>query len=89
MRKTQSAILDENVKNKALRILETAMREPDFGNGRFVRNLFEQARMKQASRLLSMNVDKLTKKDITKLIADDFEAPPIKRAITRKIGFGA
>jgi hypothetical protein len=66
------------------------MHEDNFGNGRFARNLFEKARMKQASRLVAMNVDNVTKEEISMLLADDFEMPVSgKTAAARKIGFMA
>ncbi|MCH6255636.1 AAA family ATPase [Puniceicoccaceae bacterium K14] len=46
----------------------------DFGNGRYVRNLFEQAIRNQAMRL-SQNKGELTKKDLTTLEAADFVLP--------------
>jgi hypothetical protein len=79
--------LDEGVSEKVLPILALANRTPDFGNGRFVRNLFEKARMKQAGRLLAMDVDGLTTKQVTTLIADDFEAPIPTRSTKPQIGF--
>jgi hypothetical protein len=79
--------ISENVAEKLLPILSAASMEPDFGNGRYVRNLFERARMRQASRLLKMNFDNVKKKDLLLLTADDFEAPPAKRAEIRRIGF--
>lgn len=81
--------LDANVKDKLVPILETACKKPDFGNGRYMRNLLENARMKQASRLLTMDVDNVTKDELTTLIANDFEAPPAQRKESLQIGFCA
>ena len=85
----QKITLDDDVRDKLLPILSTAMNEPDFGNGRYMRNLFEKARMKQASRLLEMNFDKVKKKDMLLLKAIDFEAPPKVNNKVLKIGFCA
>lgn len=88
MASDKKVTLADGVKDKIIPIYEAAMREDDFGNGRFVRNLFEKARMKQASRLVAMDVDAVTKADIGTLLADDFETPTIgKPAATRRIGF--
>ena len=87
--KNQSLTLDGGVRDKVMPILSAASREPDCGNGRFVRSLVEQARMKQAGRLLAMDIDKITTKQATTLIADDFEIPAVKRAQIQRIGFGA
>jgi len=59
----------------------------DFGNGRFARNLFEKAVMKQASRLVAMDVGSVTAETLEMLLADDFEAPIMKPQVKNKIGF--
>ena len=87
--KRETMSLSEDVKNKLLPILETAMNEADFGNGRFMRNLYECARMKQSGRLITIEADKISKKELTTLIADDFEAPPSHNKKAGKIGFHA
>jgi len=83
----QTMTLDENVKDKVLPIISTASREPDFGNGRFMRNLFERARMKQAGRLLKMDIDSVTADQVKQLIPDDFETPATTRMSKQRIGF--
>ena len=83
----QNMTLDDGVRAKVLPILSEASRNPDFGNGRYVRNLFEKARMKQAGRLLSMDIDSLTSAQVAQLTADDFEAPPPVREVRQRIGF--
>jgi AAA+ superfamily predicted ATPase len=83
----QAMSLDDGVKDKLLPILSAASREIDFGNGRFARNLFEKARMKQAGRLLTLDVDNITTEQVTRLIADDFEAPAATQVSKRRIGF--
>ncbi|NLN25075.1 MAG: AAA family ATPase [Bacteroidetes bacterium] len=79
--------LGDGVNDKLLPIYESAMASDDFGNGRYARNLFEKAVMKQASRLVTMDVDKVTDKDIEQLLPEDFEAPSVKSGEKRKIGF--
>jgi len=83
----KSMHIDKNVKEKLLPILEAEKKQLDFGNGRFMRNLFEKACMKQAGRLLLKDVDNLSKKELTTLTADDFEAPMKHREPVSKIGF--
>ena len=68
-------------------ILSKASNEPDFGNGRFVRNLIERARMKQAGRLLKMDINKVTTDQATRLLAEDFEAPALVKSTGQRIGF--
>ena len=62
----------------------------DFGNGRFVRNCIEKAKMNMATRLMSMDIETLTDKQCTTLTKDDIEAPRIGDAERSKtIGFSA
>ena len=75
------------VRDKLLPIYEDAMKTGDFGNGRFARNLFEKAVMKQASRLVAMDFGSVTAENIEMLLADDFEAPVMKPQVKNKIGF--
>ena len=51
--------------------IETARSNTDFGNGRYVRNIFEQAKMNQASRLLEKDFDDITSDEITTITAED------------------
>lgn len=75
------------VRPKLLSAFQDVSRQEDFGNGRYVRNLVEKAMMKQASRLVKMDVDRVTKTDITTLCADDFEIELSKVQPQRRIGF--
>lgn len=79
--------LAEGTKEKMLPILRSAAEQDDFGNGRFVRNLVEQAKMKQADRMIGMEFDTVTKDDVTTLLPEDFELPPMKKAPKQRIGF--
>jgi AAA+ superfamily predicted ATPase len=79
--------LAADVKEKLKPIYEAAMKDHDFGNGRFARNIFEKAVMKQASRLVAMDVDEVTSAEVGLLIADDFEAPAAASKEKRRIGF--
>ena len=81
--------LAADVEEKLLPVFETHLNSDDFGNGRFARNLLEKAQMKQASRLISLDPDSLTKEDVLTLNADDFEAPVEQKKETRTIGFCA
>ncbi len=80
--------LGPGVREKLLPILRESMRVPDFGNGRFVRGLVEKAAMCQASRLLRVDVDSLTDRELRILLPEDFAVPEVpKRAEPRRIGF--
>ncbi len=79
---------DEAAFLKARAIFEDALRTPDFGNGRFVRTLVERAIVRQASRLMRMEPEAVTRSDALTLVADDFDAPSApQNAERRLIGF--
>ncbi len=74
--------------NKLFSVLDTARKTADFGNGRYVRNLIEQARMEQANRIVQMDYENVTETALQTLTADDIpmHAPP-HNAKNYKIGF--
>ena len=62
--------------------------ELDFGNGRFVRNVLEKAKMAQATRLLAMDIDKVNAADVATINGEDIEEVSVyRKAEKRKIGF--
>ena len=67
--------LDAGVKARLIPIFEAARQSSDFGNGRFARNMIEQAAMKQAGRLVKLPPDSITQKELLTLSADDFDIP--------------
>jgi AAA+ superfamily predicted ATPase len=80
--------LDEGAFEKLETVFSTACQRHDFGNGRYVRNLFEQAKMNQATRLLKKNFDDITTEDILTITADDIILPEISpKTEKRRIGF--
>ena len=80
--------LDSGVKEKLIPVFEKARSEKDFGNGRFVRNMIEKAKMKQMARLVHSELKNVTKDDCETLIADDFDEPAnCKKDNNRQIGF--
>ena len=82
--------LTEEASGKLSGIFDAARAESDFGNGRYVRNMIEKAKMAQATRLLTMDLDSISRNDIITIRAEDIEAPtsPAKPA-KRPIGFCA
>ena len=64
-----------------------AIEQPDFGNGRYVRNVIEKARMAQASRLLKMNLDDISREDIMTFSEEDIELPKKKANNVVRMGF--
>ena len=53
-------------------IFENAFGTEDFGNGRFARNLVEQAQLAQSVRLSTLDFDSLSGDDLVTLCAQDF-----------------
>ena len=81
--------LDDQAQEKLTFVFETARRQADFGNGRYVRNILEKAKMAQATRLLTKDYESLTQEDITTLCAEDIEMPEIAAPARPRIGFSA
>ena len=82
--------LDAGAKEKLVTIFEMASSCADFGNGRYARNVIEKAKMAQASRLLDMDFESITEKEVFTLTAADIEMP-VEMASEKvvKIGFCA
>ena len=85
----QNIILDDGAKEKIKIIMDEARRYPDFGNGRYARNVIEKARMAQSSRLVRMNYDDVTTEEVKTICAEDIELDQnrISRKVSRPIGF--
>lgn len=77
--------LDGAATSKLLHIFNEAVAQKDFGNGRFARNVFEQARLKQASRIL--HISSPSDADIRTLTAEDFIEPNRKEEHRGQVGF--
>lgn len=86
--KKKGLILADDAKEKLRGIYDIAVRDDDFGNGRYVRNILEKAKMAQASRLVTMDYDLITMEDVKTIVASDIEMPP-KKAEKMRIGFCA
>lgn len=80
--------LTKEAYEKLTGIFDNAKKEKDFGNGRYVRNIIEKAKMAQATRLLQMDYDLVRKDDIVTICAEDIEIPPASSKKTKNpIGF--
>lgn len=75
MAKKQDLRLTDGAISKMHDVFAKAREDEEFGNGRFVRNVLEDARMAQASRLVEMDFNEVKKKDVHTIIADDIEMP--------------
>ena len=86
--KRKGVKLDDVALEKLHDIMEQAILQDDFGNGRYVRNIIEKAKMAQLSRLVHMSVENVTKEDVKLILAEDIEMPVIgAEKKIRKIGF--
>ena len=65
--------LADGVEDALLVIFDKAHRFDGFGNGRYARNLFEQAINRQALRLAAGDVGALGEEELSTLTADDFD----------------
>jgi AAA+ superfamily predicted ATPase len=84
----QELTLTSDIHEKLTPIFEKAVHSADFGNGRYIRNLFEQALISQAQRLVELDPDSVTTEDVRTLTAADFEILPTKTKQKARIGFG-
>lgn len=83
-------ILADGVDEHLLPIFESARNQKNFGNGRFVRNVFENAIFNQANRLLAeTDGADLGEQELQTLTVADFPVDPIEEKRTNKIGFSA
>lgn len=84
-------LLSDGVNEKCLDIFNKAASEEEFGNGRFARNLLEQAMLKQAERIMNdCRGRKVSRQKLTELVAEDFDVNVSRRVKERHnpIGFG-
>lgn len=93
MAKAKGYSLGEDVSSKCHKIFKDVYQHPEFGNGRFVRNMLEQAIMQQSLRIAEEYQDKpLTKEVVCNLQACDFDenlALPFQRQCLKRVGFAA
>jgi AAA+ superfamily predicted ATPase len=82
---------EQGVREKLLLQFEEAKKLSDFGNGRYVRNVMEKAQIVHGSRLLKMDYDSVTDKELKTLTVDDFKLDsiikPEQKVDQIKIGF--
>ena len=80
--------INDGAMSKLANVFDIARSGRDFGNGRYVRNVFEHAKMNQASRLLENDIESLNAEDVTTITADDITLPEKQEtAEKRRIGF--
>ena len=75
-------------REKLEQVFDMARTQSDFGNGRYVRNLFELAKMNQATRLLEKDFSAITAEDVTTITAEDIALPNLPSSPQKpRIGF--
>ena len=83
--------LNPDIERKCLEIFAQAVKKEEFGNGRYVRNLLEQAMMAQSRRITKEYAGKkITRKALTTLKPEDFDVNAsklIEKETKRTIGF--
>ena len=86
MAKNRGLKLDNKAIEKCRSICERACTEKEFGNGRFVRNLLEQAVLKQSQRLYAEYKDKeIPKASVERLEVSDFEVNLSDACLKKKV----
>ena len=82
--------IDRRIEEKCRAIFEKACQREEFGNGRYARNLLEQAMMAQAGRIMrEFKGKKVNRKALVTLKAEDFEVNASKQMEKKRnpIGF--
>lgn len=85
--KKKGLYFDNQAQEKLTAVFKTARKQADFGNGRYVRNVIEKAKIAQATRLIAADYESVTQKDIITLCAEDIEMPKVSAPIRPQIGF--
>ncbi len=82
-------VLTDNARAKVREYIRSVCGSDDFGNGRFMRNLLEQAIVQHSSRLLHSDLDQVKEDDVKQLTREDFENLRVtqKESVKAAIGF--
>lgn len=88
MAKNKGIIISEAANNKLREVFDNARQSSDFGNGRYVRNVLEKAKMAQATRLLDVDYEQLSCEDVVTICESDIEIDIKEKSVEkRQIGF--
>lgn len=89
MAKRRGFKITEEIAEHCKNLFKRVAKKKNFGNGRFVRTLLEQAWLKQAQRIVKKNEgDTVTKEDLTSFVVEDFDVNVEKKyKHERKLGF--
>ncbi|MGW1340716.1 AAA family ATPase [Kribbella sp. NPDC002412] len=73
-------LYSDDVLDVVRQVIPPAPRGHNFGNGRFIRNVLEEAIANQATRLSERDPDSLTERDLRELLPEDVKEPTSMRA---------
>ena len=85
--KKKGLVLSPGTEERIMPVFESAIITSDFGNGRFARNIIEKARLKQAQRLIKVDIPNVSCEEIKALLPEDFELSEKQSPSINKIGF--
>lgn len=86
--KDKGIVLSEGATKRLREDFERARGSEDFGNGRYVRNVLEKAKMAQAARLLEADYEQLSSDDVVTICEEDIESNvDVGNKRTGQIGF--
>ncbi len=81
--------LDVGVEEKCMEVFKRTAKQKDYGNGRFVRNLLEQAMLAQSNRLaMGYKNSRIGRKALLTLKPEDFEVNASKQYSDNKLKIG-
>ena len=86
MAREKNLKISSAVEKKCRKIFAEVLHRKNFGNGRFVRNLLEQAILKQSQRILREN-KKISRAELSELKPEDFDEKFFVEFTETKIGF--
>lgn len=80
--------IDEEAKEYCKELFCNAVKKDNFGNGRYVRNILDQAIIKQSARILKMETrEEISREEICRLKREDFRIHEIVKNNEKRIGF--
>lgn len=86
MAKKMALKLDKNVKDFLIPTYKEAMESKTFGNGRYVRNLLEQAMLNHCDRISKEDLTTISNDDLVTINVEDFNIEPVDKP-KKGIGF--
>ena len=79
-------IVSTDAKDYVKNLINNATKEKDFGNGRFVRKLIDNAKLNMDYRLAALNKNSYTFEELKTLVKEDFEDLEDDKVLDRKEG---